>query len=491
MKNLIIIIGMLFWFQSANSQQIYQEWLDSIDLFHDNDNAVDLLLSSDNNLYVLGNSVTSEGSSILLANYNDLGSNNWLKTLHIENGCYANNFILCNYSSLYVVGAVNDFSINSKGFIAKFDLNGDTLWTRIIEHALNREVYFNSVVCDEDGNVIVGGNSIIDSNSYHMDYIILKLNSSGDSLWTYIKTGDQDNQLYKVALDSESNVIVVGDDCTFKLDTNGNMLWESEFGGWDCVLDSLNNIYVTDKFLTACLSTNGDTLWSHQLIGSPIFHYSKSLVLTHNHELLVAGSSNVGDNDDNIFVIVYDSLGDSSLVIEYTSDTTPNGNSIDRVSNITIDQDNHIYLIGSSKGAVVLKFHHNGNLLWKHNYRSSDSLSDGGTSLCLDLSGNVYTVGNSQTITSFYWYDIIVQKISQNICCIDFAGNIDNDLLDNIDIADLVFFVDFSFNGGTEPFCFEEADVDGTKSLDIGDIVYIVDYMFGSPQGPLPIKCLY
>jgi hypothetical protein len=72
-------------------------------------------------------------------------------------------------------------------------------------------------------------------------------------------------------------------------------------------------------------------------------------------------------------------------------------------------------------------------------------------------------------------------------CCIDFRGNVDFDPGDNIDISDLVFLVDYMFNGGSVPPCIDEADVDATGEIDISDLVYVVDYMFNS--GPAPVAC--
>lgn len=72
-------------------------------------------------------------------------------------------------------------------------------------------------------------------------------------------------------------------------------------------------------------------------------------------------------------------------------------------------------------------------------------------------------------------------------CCMGIRGNIDGDQLDQIDIADLVYFVTYSFGGGPEPSCIEEADVDASTALDIADIVYLVSYMFSA--GPAPLSC--
>ncbi|MCK4607117.1 MAG: PKD domain-containing protein, partial [candidate division Zixibacteria bacterium] len=66
-------------------------------------------------------------------------------------------------------------------------------------------------------------------------------------------------------------------------------------------------------------------------------------------------------------------------------------------------------------------------------------------------------------------------------CCIPpIRGDIDYNDAEVIDIADLVYLVDFMFNQGLDPVCFEEGDVDGSgvKPIDIADLVYLVDFMF-------------
>ena len=69
-------------------------------------------------------------------------------------------------------------------------------------------------------------------------------------------------------------------------------------------------------------------------------------------------------------------------------------------------------------------------------------------------------------------------------CCIGITGNVDNDGSDAIDISDLVYLVDYMFNGGPAPFCFEEADMDISGGIDISDLVYLVDYMFVGGSAP-------
>ncbi len=74
-------------------------------------------------------------------------------------------------------------------------------------------------------------------------------------------------------------------------------------------------------------------------------------------------------------------------------------------------------------------------------------------------------------------------------CCCVIRGDIDDTSVLPIDIADLVYLVDYMFNAGPEPDCPEEGDVDGSgvMPIDIADLVYLVDYMFNA--GPVPPVC--
>jgi len=66
------------------------------------------------------------------------------------------------------------------------------------------------------------------------------------------------------------------------------------------------------------------------------------------------------------------------------------------------------------------------------------------------------------------------------------CGDIDGDGSPEITIADLVYLVDYMFNGGPPPAVEAAADVDGSGGdLDISDLVYLVDYMFNG--GPPPV----
>lgn len=74
-----------------------------------------------------------------------------------------------------------------------------------------------------------------------------------------------------------------------------------------------------------------------------------------------------------------------------------------------------------------------------------------------------------------------------DVCCCLTRGDVDHAGGPSpIDIADLVYLVDFMFSGGPIPPCTDEGDIDGVGEapIDISDLVYLVDFMFVGGAAP-------
>ena len=70
-------------------------------------------------------------------------------------------------------------------------------------------------------------------------------------------------------------------------------------------------------------------------------------------------------------------------------------------------------------------------------------------------------------------------------CCCIARGNADGD--GGINVADLIYLVDYIFFGGDTPPCPEEGNVDASGGLNVADLTYLVDYLFFN--GPAPPPC--
>ncbi len=61
----------------------------------------------------------------------------------------------------------------------------------------------------------------------------------------------------------------------------------------------------------------------------------------------------------------------------------------------------------------------------------------------------------------------------------------DVDFSDEVNVADLTYFVAYLFLGGDEPFVTDAAQMDGENGINIADLTYLVDYLFRG--GPPPV----
>lgn len=171
-------------------------------------------------------------------------------------------------------------------FVAKFDSAGNVLWAKNFGGA-GVSINGRSVGVDGSGNVYVGGNfSGSNTTSPAMtlrgssDYFVIKLDSSGNVLWSKNfgpgSAWDLNRAMY---VDSSGNAFIVGsltanwtspaltligstDAFMLKLDSSGNVVWARNFGGavanarsWEVTADSSGNLYTTGYFNTANMTT--------------------------------------------------------------------------------------------------------------------------------------------------------------------------------------------------------------------------------------------
>ncbi len=119
-----------------------------------------------------------------------------------------------------------------------------------------------------------------------------------------------------------------------------------------------------------------------------------------------------------------------------------------------------------------------GEILKLHFSVAADA--DGGESVALDSLTSPYAM----LFTSPYMaYEPVSVAGTFSVISL-LRGDLDGS--QTIDVADLVYLVDYMFNAGPEPTIWENGNVNGVGSIDIADLVYLVDYMFnGGPPPPM------
>lgn len=68
-------------------------------------------------------------------------------------------------------------------------------------------------------------------------------------------------------------------------------------------------------------------------------------------------------------------------------------------------------------------------------------------------------------------------------CCL-LRGDVDHS--GAVNVADIIYLVDFFFFGGPYPPCEAEADITANGAVSISDLTYLIDYLFFGGQAPPP-----
>ncbi len=201
----------------------------------------------------------------------------------------------------------------------------DTAWVRRYDAPAHAHEYARAIAVDGAGNVYVTGNSANNENwPYDYDYLTIKYNPDGDTVWvrTYAGPGDPENNddyALAIAVDDAGNAYVTGhspgsgtydDVVTIKYYPNGDTAWVRRYNGPGndvdaaraIAVDDMGNVYVTgssysaavsDDYLTIKYDSDGNIVWLITYNGPPGDggDYSNALALDTAGNIYVTGRS--------------------------------------------------------------------------------------------------------------------------------------------------------------------------------------------------------
>ena len=355
----------------------------------------------------------------------------WAKNIGSPNGEEGKSVAVDNLGNVYVTGyfqGTADFdpgvstynlsSINNSNdiFISKFDALGNLLWVKTMGSTTDDGG--TSIAVDGLGNVYTTGYFVgttdfdpgtgtfnLTSAGY-WDIFVCKLDASGNFVWAknmgsifddygaFITVDNLGNiyttGYFQLAADFDPgpgtfNLTSVGLDDIFvsKLDASGNFVWAKGIGGRNydsgtsIAVDDSGNVYTTGYFKetadfdpgtgTYNLSTlfNSNDIFISKLDALGNFIWAKSMGKTGYD----SGSSIAVDHSGNVYTTGY---------FSETVDFDPSAGTFNLTSAGYTD-------------VFLSKLNASGNLVWAK--RMGSTSGDGGTSIAIDGSGNVYTTG--------------------------------------------------------------------------------------------------
>jgi len=314
-----------------------------------------------------------------------------------------------------------------------------------------------AVAFDSSGNIYTAGYSP-GVGAGAEDVLLVKYDFFGTVLWQRTLGGISDEEATSLAIDSSGNVYIHGqtesdgagsrDFLLAKYDSSGTVLWQrvlgqsgNDFAG-GIALDSSDNVYMTGGIDFTTLLEREQLLAKYNSSGT--IQFQKRLGGGEN-SANDSGSSVAVDASDNIYVLGGTSSegvsGDLLLVKYDTSGTIQwqrilGGASSDGGFSVDVDSSGNIYTFGftQSEGAgnrdlLLAKYNSSGTIQWQRILGGGDYDTGGlADSLAVDSSGNSYFTGWSQS-TGAVGRDFIVAKYdtSGTIQWQRFLGGASND----------------------------------------------------------------
>jgi len=271
----------------------------------------------------------------------------------------------------YIVAGSSENSADYDYVVLKYNTSGNLLWSRRYNSPVNRYDYLTDMVLDDSGNIYVTGESQVEATGGDLDWITIKYKPNGDTAWirSFEWTGRGPDEPYSIALDKKNNIFITGfclasspngrDMVTAKYNYNGDLQWAKGYSsknngsdwGYAVVVDDSNNVYSSgygsipegNEIVTIKYNSNGDQIWIRK----------------------------------------FPTLGGDYL--------RPVKSAKDKYDNIIV---NGYYYPGEQYAFNTIKYNKNGDLLWNRYYKGAGNLNFC-FALCTDSSANVYVAGRN------------------------------------------------------------------------------------------------
>jgi len=167
------------------------------------------------------------------------GENQWIKTFGGDQDDGLNSVLQTPDGGYIAAGYTKSSGAgNYDALLIKLDSQGNIIWSKTFGG--DQSILLKSVLQTSDGYYILGGN-IVYSDSNTADFLLIKLDSQGNIIWSKTFGGDQKDVLFSVLQTPDGGYIAAGytksfgagnyDFLLIKLDSQGNIIWSKTFGG--------------------------------------------------------------------------------------------------------------------------------------------------------------------------------------------------------------------------------------------------------------------
>ena len=435
MRKLFLLLSLLIINYSNIYSQPQFEWVRNYPMY-----GKATAMDSTGNIYVIG----TIGTAIKILKYNVSGNLIWhqIDSLNTDGSgiCAASDKAGNIYFTAEVYHILTDKEYTWVIATVKYDSAGNKKWVK--QYTTGFASGANAMAIDYAGNICIAGYG---SLTYRYNYLTIKYNPQGDTLWTAIYNSPSTNggsSANAICVDLQNNVYVtgnsiistrpIGDYLTIKYNNNGIQQWEERYEGPNqlggegesIIVDKYGYCYVTgttshdsNRYVIGTIkyATNGDSIWT-RLYFPPFIHgfeYGNNILLDTALNVYVTGLGGDLNNYRANRIIKYDKYGNllwTTLDSEYIFD--PYSSILDKYGNI--------YLTGSTTYTIYsTEYNSSGIKIWSSHYPQFNptNICYSGFKFLLDNYNNLYLFGSTLDSSILLKYGLItnIYQSSENV----------------------------------------------------------------------------
>ncbi len=278
----------------------------------------DLAVDRDGNVIICGGDVRASTDCVIIK-YRPNGDTAWGR--FYDWAGYDDDLdalALSSQGEICAVGFCSDTNPGGNILALKYDSTGNRLWAAYYDGPQHGADWPTAVAVDGADNSYLAAVSD-DGYGTPLDYLTIKYDSAGETLWTRRYNGPANgvDRAQAVSVDGVGSVIVTGyaqfdagnvDYATVKYDSAGRQEWVARYDGpagaldeaYAIAIDQLGNSYVTggarvQQYVSACVTikydANGDTVWVASY-AAPAFmpDYGSAIAVGADGSVYVAGN---------------------------------------------------------------------------------------------------------------------------------------------------------------------------------------------------------
>lgn len=246
-------VGYDFWITRLSSDGTKQ-WSTALGSGSNDDYATGIVPTSDGNLVLAGYGFNTGQNFASAMKVSGTGNKIWEKQISTSTDAKAYGLVALDDGSTVVAGY--ERSGSAEGLVVKLDASGNTVWKKTFGGA--GDDILTGIARAGDGFILSGytksSDGDLSGNRGNFDGWILKLDASGNKVWSKSYGGADVDYLNGVVVTADGNYVVAGytksnggdvpgnkggnEAWILKLDGSGNKLWAKTYGG-------VNEEYIT------------------------------------------------------------------------------------------------------------------------------------------------------------------------------------------------------------------------------------------------------